>query len=52
MPVANATKEGFAIFRTNDFEAYRNGFHAEVVSASFRLRKMDRSRLPAVWACQ
>src|SRR6185369_7403374 len=39
MPIANATIEGFAIFRANDFEAHRNGFHAEVVSASFRLRK-------------
>jgi hypothetical protein len=29
MPVASLTKEGFAIFRANDFEARRNGFHAE-----------------------
>ena len=39
MPIANATIEGFAIFRANDFEAHRNGFHAEVVSASCRLGK-------------
>ena len=52
LPVASATKEGFAIFDANDFEARRNGFHAEVVNASFSLRKMDRSRLPAVRACQ
>jgi len=52
LPVASATKEGFAIFRANDSEARRNGFHAEVVKASFRLRKRDRFRLPAVWACQ
>ena len=51
-PVARATKEGFTIFSENDFEARRNGFHAEVINASFRLRKMDRSRLPAVRACQ
>jgi hypothetical protein len=52
LPVASLTKEDLAIFRANDFEARRNGFHAEVVNASFRLRKIDRSRLPAVRACQ
>ena len=50
--VASLTKKGFAIFRVNDLEGRRNGFHAEVVNASFRLRKMDKSRLPAVRACQ
>src|ERR1700756_975648 len=52
MLVASATKKGFAIFRVNDLEGRRNGFHAEVVNASFRLRKIDNSRLPAGWACQ
>jgi hypothetical protein len=52
LPVASLTKEGLAICRGHDFEAGRNGFHAEVVYATFRLRKMDRSRLPAVRACQ
>jgi hypothetical protein len=50
--VASATKKGFAIFRVNDLEGRRNGFHAEVVNASFRLRKIENSRLPAGWACQ
>ena len=39
MPVASLAEEGFAIFRANDLEARRNGFHAEVAKRALQAEK-------------
>jgi len=50
--IAGLTAKGLAKFSANDFEACRNAFYAQVINASFGLRKVDRPRLAAVRTCQ